>query len=107
MSDTTKLEALLAELPVHRAPDGWRTRVRTASAAGVPPDIPRAATRRPVWIATGVVLAAAAGIALYMRSGESRAPSIAMHVIRHDHEYRDIASARPGDTIVIRADAAA
>jgi hypothetical protein len=82
--------------------------VRAAIAAGVrPSDIRPQPTRRPLWIASGALLAAAAGIALYLTSGDSRAPSIAMYVNRHDHEYRDITSARIGDTIVIRADAAA
>jgi hypothetical protein len=116
VSESTKLEKLLAELPTVRAPAGWRERVRAAIDAGTPPtDIGSDASSYPWWIAGGGVLAAAAAIAIYVAIPDSAppassAPSIAMQVTRStsiDVAIRDNTKAHIGDTIVVRAQRAA
>lgn len=108
MPESDQLEALLARLPVLRAPAGWQGRVRAAIVAGQPPtDIRSRPARRRIWIAGGAAVAAAAAILIYLSISKPAAtPTIAMQVIARSSERRT-ASASVGDTIAIRAPGAA
>jgi hypothetical protein len=107
VSDLSKLEAALKELPTYRAPAGWRDRVFAAIDAEAAPREIRRPSSRVWWIAGGGLLAAAA-VALYLViPGPRREPAIAMEVQRASpgDPQRDRSLARPGDTLVIRAKA--
>jgi hypothetical protein len=86
LADRDPLEALIAELPVHAAPTGWKQRVLSAIDAGTPPAALRARSRvwSRWWLAGGAALAAAAGltviIAIDRETRPPAAPSIAMKV---------------------------
>jgi len=94
VSGSNQFEAMLAELPVHRAPEGWRDRVRAAIDASTPPtEIQPRPRRRRLWIAGGGLVAAAACVAIYFASSApvapSGRPSIAMQVAPVVPDQRD------------------
>jgi hypothetical protein len=108
MPEPDQFEVLLAQLPVLRAPAGWQDRVRAAISAGQPPtDIRPHPALRPIWIAGGAAVAAAAALLIYLSIGKpAPTATIAMQVIARGSERRT-ASMSVGDTIAIRAPGAA